>query len=219
MEDTQDRQQRIEEDLSVHPTSNQPQSQLILQPSVVPGKVVIVDDNVNVILPTLDYGYRTTKATWPELVQIINVEKNIPKMSRSEQQQHDYEVFRYHMKRQYISSVDYILISKFVVEAVEAMGDDENEPKMWKASMSLAQIHTPMTVLVPNDFPYYVEDGINHYIYWKLKHPITDHEIENVQEQLRLQFGALDVLYWVNPPALQSLPEIDHVHFLFRTET
>jgi hypothetical protein len=178
-----------------------------------PGTVLITNPNVAISLPTLLYGYRTSKLTWDELISIfrnLGVEqKNLAKMSRSRQQQHDYEVFRHHMKLQYVSSLDFLLISKFGIAA------EKHEGK-WKASQSLACMKDPLTRLVPNDFPYFVEDNIHHFILWKTKEPVSDDEIETVKNELRKDYGAVDILNWVNPPALQSIPEVDHVHFLFQ---
>jgi hypothetical protein len=173
------------------------------------GQYTPLQTEVSVDLPVLKYGYRTTRLTWQELIHIINVEKNIPKLSRSEQQQHDYEVFRCHMKRQYASSADYILISKFGFRAVS-----DGSAHRWKATPSLSEIEIPQKILVRNDFPYYVEEGVSHYVLWKTKEKITKEEIIEAQEQLKTQLEARDILYWTNPPHLQSLPEIDHVHFL-----
>jgi hypothetical protein len=175
------------------------------------GQYTPLQTEVSVDLPVLKYGYRTTRLTWQELIQIINVEKNIPKLSRSEQQQRDYEVFRYHMKRQYASSAEYILISKFGFRAVS-----DGSAHRWKAMPSLSEIEITQKILVRNDFPYYVEEGVSHYVLWKTKEKITKEEIVEAQEQLKTQLEAHDILYWTNPPHLQSLPEIDHVHFLCR---
>eukprot|EP00536_Pseudo-nitzschia_multiseries_P007720 jgi/Psemu1/324891/estExt_fgenesh1_pg.C_1840012 len=196
--------------------------------------VTITDPNVKVILPTLKYGYRTTKANWDELVQIIDVDNDIPRMSRSEAQQHEYEVFRYHMKQQYKSSVDFILISKFGFDAVLPSHDDlapntnhetksttesgsGSEEMKWTAHPCLKDVRTPKTILVKNDFPYCVEDNIVHYVLWKLKEPITQQEIVDARDELRSdKIKALEILQWVNSPSLKSIPEIDHVHFLCR---
>ena len=184
------------------------------------GQVIIVDKHVQVTLPALaKYDYRTTPSSWEELVQIIEVEQDIYKLSRSRQQQHDYEVFRHHMKEQYRSTIDFILISKLGVEAIEDTGDGDTNISMqpkWKAKHSLADMQTPIMKLIPNDFPYFNEDGIEHYIYWKTLKPITDQEIDQQKEVLRERFGASDILFWINPPELRSIPEIDHVHFLLR---
>jgi hypothetical protein len=178
-----------------------------------PGKVVIVNPAVHVTLPRLKYGYRTTKATWPELVQIVNVENDIPKMSRSETQQRDYEIFRFYMNQQFVSSVDYILISKFGFAAVPENSDSEEGCK-WRAKPSISEIVTPQKILVENDYPYYVENNIRHYVLWKTKESISEEEVLRAREELTKKLQAIDILHWVNPPNLQSLPEIDHMHFL-----
>mmetsp|Transcript_4300 Transcript_4300/g.12328 ORF Transcript_4300/g.12328 Transcript_4300/m.12328 type:complete len:209 (-) Transcript_4300:3099-3725(-) len=184
--------------------------------------VTITDPNVKVTLPTLKYGYRTTKSNWDELIQIIEVDYDIPRLSRSRAQQHEYEVFRYHMKQQYRSTVDFILISKFGFDGVlpsvaPNANDEEDLEKKWIAHPCLKDVQTPKTILVKNDFPYSVEDNIVHYVLWKIKEPITQQEILDAREELQSdKIKALEILQWVNPPSLQSIPDIDHVHFLCR---
>ena len=187
------------------------------------GLVKITNPDVKVTLPVLKYGYRTTKASWEELIRIIEVEYDIPKLSRSRAQQHDYEVFRYHMKKQYRSTLDFILISKFGFDAVadgDGDGDgDNNCQQRWKADPCLEDVpkNPQRIILVENDFPYFIEENIVHYVLWKLKEKITPQEISEARERLQSEpVEALELLEWVNPPYLKSIPEIDHVHFLCR---
>mmetsp|Transcript_4049 Transcript_4049/g.10574 ORF Transcript_4049/g.10574 Transcript_4049/m.10574 type:complete len:224 (-) Transcript_4049:143-814(-) len=184
------------------------------------GLVKITDPDVKVTLPILKYGYRTTRASWEELVRTIEVEYDIPKLARSRAQQHDYEVFRYHMKRQYRSTLDYMLISKFGFDAVAV--DDGNRRQRWKTARPRSE-GAPgdlrRVILVENDFPYFVEESIVHYVLWKLDEEITPREISEARERLQSEpVKALELLQWVNPPYLKSIPEIDHVHFLCRLE-
>jgi len=73
-------------------------------------------------------------------------------------------------------------------------------------------------ILIPNDFPYYVEENIVHYVLWKTKIPITEKEIHDARIILEtnISINALEIIHWVNPPNLKSVPDIDHVHFLCR---
>ena len=185
--------------------------------------VTITNPDVEVTLPELGYGYRTTKATWEELVRIIG-ENEIPKLTRSRKQQHLYEVFRFHMKAQYASTLDYILISKFgfakVLSSSPAAADKDGggiQPR-WKADPCLEDDAVgPRLLLAENDFPYCIEDNVVHYVLWKLKEPIVPQEILDARETLQSdKIKALEILEWVNPPNLKSIPEIDHVHFLCR---
>lgn len=180
--------------------------------------VKITNPNVEVTLPVLKYGYRTTKATWEELVQILQVEKDLFKISRSKAQQHEYEVFRYHVKQQYASILDYILVSIFSFEAVPC---ETNGPKR-RAHPRLKDVVTPKILLAENDYPYYLADNVVHFVLWKLKEPLLPQEIQSAREELlsgtKTKRKTLGILQWVNPPNLKSIPEIDHVHFLCKLE-
>jgi hypothetical protein len=92
--------------------------------------------------------------------------------------------------------------------------------------------------LVKNDFPYHTADNVEHWILWKLdrkaaaggKHrdregdaraedgsrsSIAASDLETAKNDLRARLGnVLDVLHWVNPPHLKTVPELDHVHIL-----
>ena len=81
--------------------------------------VIITSRDVPVTMPVLKFGYRTERAGWPELVQIIgNKETEMERISRSEEDQREYEIFRHHLKRQYKSGTDYILITKFKFSSI-----------------------------------------------------------------------------------------------------
>ncbi len=177
--------------------------------------VVITNPNVEITLPVWEFGYRTTKLTWEDLVQIIEVEAKVQKLTRSLTQQREYEVFRHHVKEQYLSMVDYLLISKFDFESIPA---EDGNPKR-KAHPCLQDSKEAKIILVENDFPYFIEDHIVHYVLWKLKEPIAPEEIVDARNKLQSnQIGAVEVLQWTNPPNIKSIPEIDHVHFLCRLE-
>ena len=225
----------------------------------VDDRVTIINRNVIDVtaLPILKYGYRTRKASWNELVQIINIEKDIDKLSRSQLDQYNYEVFRYYMKKQYVSTVDYILISKFNFSSIpvrinktnddgEGVGQEEEEENTTdnhdddNSSSSSNENNFKLRagstaadssiILIPNDFPYYVEDNVVHYVLWKYNNStsnsnnniptsITEKEIEDAKRILEINptINATEILHWINPPHLKSIPEIDHVHFLCKT--
>ena len=89
-----------------------------------------------------------------------------------------------------------------------------------------------------NLFPYHMEKGIEHYVLWKLGGPpgegISKDEIDASISDLLMRIPATprdnkgseskggdmhsDVLFWVNPPSLQSLPNIRHAHVLCLTD-
>ena len=66
-----------------------------------------------IIFPEREYGYRSTKLTWDELKNIILVEYNLAKLSRSLEQQYDYEIFLRSMKNEWKSTYDFMEVSLF----------------------------------------------------------------------------------------------------------
>lgn len=68
--------------------------------------------------------------------------------------------------------------------------------------------------LVLNDFPYYFEENIEHWVYWKLGSTITESEINNTINSFSQDKKYLEISFWINPPHLKSLPDIDHIHFV-----
>ena len=82
------------------------------------------------------------------------------------------------------------------------------------------------TVLSLNDFPYYFDEGIEHWVVWKLGGGISVIEIDNGKMQILTEAGCSNMelindssvfLHWLNPPELKSLPDVDHCHILFRS--
>lgn len=189
-------------------------------------------DEVAITLPHLRYGYRETPLTWKDLHQFIVVEKDVEKMARSVSQQQDYERFKLQLRRKWRSMMDYVLCDKF---DIESMVDPETslryavDRKDLQTSPSAAvavdndydSVKQARLKLTRNDFPYYLDEGIEHWILWKLGgSPISEQEILNAKTKLAARSTEeinMDFLHWINPPHVQSLPGIDHVHILCRT--
>ena len=163
--------------------------------------------------------FPTRRLSWSELVQLILVEKDFGQLRRCRQDEQVYqEYMTNHVRAQYNSVMDFILITKLNVPTIET--DHSNDGK--KRAAPLAQVIKDGEVrqaLVRNDFPYYFATEVEHWILWKLGGGgISTQEIDAAKEDLREKLGddVVDTLHWVNPPALKSIPEIDHVHILIR---
>ncbi len=164
----------------------------------------------DIVLPPLKYGYCETPLLWKEIQQIVLVEQNFDRLTRSASQQREYEMSKRAIQKEWTSMLDYVLCTKFdlpfelnkgLKRAVRSREDDEASPR---------------TALVRNDFPYCFEASVQHWILWKLGGTCTDDDILEAKNELLLksQPPIQDLLHWVNPPRLQSLPGIDHVHIL-----
>lgn len=174
------------------------------------------DDDDDIVLPYREYGYRSEPLTWDELIQIVDKEDNLAKLSRSVEQQKEYIISTREIKRRWRSVYDHILHSKFGFEK-RVVESDAQGPVLWETYPPVSEIKDPRKVLVLNDFPYYNAPGIYHYVLWKIGGNVTDLEIEEAREELCSNLGDVeDLLHWKNPPHLKSLPDIDHIHILCR---
>jgi Protein of unknown function (DUF3605) len=181
------------------------------------------DDHLRIHLPCREYGYRTVPLDWEELTLIINVEQNLAKLSRSVQQQYDYEIYQRDLKKKWQSVIDHILCSKFGSCFQQVTNPDTG---LYCAHPSLAEFTSPdgggvvRKALVRNDFPYYLADNVEHWVLWKLGANCTDQDVDQAKQEIHeKQQNVQDFLYYINPPHLKSLPEIDHVHILCKTAT
>lgn len=166
----------------------------------------------DIVIPEREYGYRKEPFTWKELKYIIEEERNLGKLSRSIQQEREYQIAMKEMRTKWKSVYDSILCKKFGFEKRPFKNETHT---VWEAYPAISEIKEPQKVLVQNDFPYYNGPGIEHYVLWKLCEDITDADIEEAKQQLRQDLGdVVDILWWKNPPHLKSLPDLDHIHIL-----
>lgn len=161
-------------------------------------------------MPQREIGYRTVPLSWQELVHIIQVQKDLKRLSRSVEQEKDYQIYMRDLKQEWESVYDHILHSKFSLEK------RTNSAGKFFAYPPVSEIKETRKCVVPNDFPYYLDDDIEHWVLWKLGGDCTEEDINLAREEIREKTGVTEFLHWINPPHLKSLPEIDHVHFICR---
>ncbi|KAL7561905.1 hypothetical protein ACA910_014278 [Epithemia clementina (nom. ined.)] len=170
------------------------------------------DDDVPIELPVLKYGFRTEPADWPELIQILTVEHDPEKLTRNVDQERRYIIASRKIKSEWRSIVDYILCTKFGFE--KKIDDNSNRCCSYPPLSEFTGIETRLLI---NDFPYCVVENVEHWILWKIGGSCSEADIEAAKRHLMVEIeSAQDVLHWINPPHVQSLPEIDHVHILVR---
>ncbi len=156
--------------------------------------------------------YRTTAYTWDELCDMI-ARHDLAALRRSARQHEEYEQYRVELRKTWKSVYDFVLCSKFQYTRC-IMAKDETK---WEAVVP-TMMGESRTSLVPNDFPYYIAEHIEHWVLWKLGGDVTEADIEQAKQDLKLiedsKRGVKASLHWINPPHLRSLPEIDHAHIL-----
>jgi Protein of unknown function (DUF3605) len=176
-------------------------------------------------LPILKYGYCTKPLQWDEIVDIIYEQRDLPKMSRSRQQQFDYELFKRNTLLQWKSMTDFVLCTKFSNIFTKKIVDNSEHGPRFVADPPIDRLPPGLTLnkLVKNDFPYYMADGIEHWVLWKLGSDcsITDQDIQKAKENLsdRLQTEGVGMIHWINPFHLKSVPLIEHAHILGKVKS
>jgi len=195
---------------------------------------------------SLIHRQRQTPLSWDELQNIIIVVKDLSLLARSKEQTNTYRKCRATINNEWVSIYDYLLCTKFGFDYAEDNEADTdissptyNQQQRKKRSNPTFQEYLqqhesstqPQLKLCLNDFPYYFEPNIHHYVLWKLGGVVTADEITQAKKDIlqKCQSHALveedeDVannnevfLHWINPPHLKSLPGIDHVHILYRS--
>jgi len=73
---------------------------------------------------------------------------------------------------------------------------------------------TKKLVYMVNDFPYFVESGIEHGIVWSTGKLCKDEMLALLDEKL----PGKEKLYFINPPSLQSITEVEHAHVFSRNK-
>jgi hypothetical protein len=178
------------------------------------------DGETSVPIPSRKHGYRTLPFSWSELQEIVVEEQDLARLSRSIQQEETYQRYRQDLLQEYRSVYDHILHSKFGF--VKKFNRDSQRMEAQQPDETDDDSSTEMMIrlaLLPNDFPYYTQTGIEHWVLWKLNGSITEEDIDEAKKDLRNRLGDIvGFIHWENPPHLKSLPDIDHVHILARRE-
>ena len=178
---------------------------------------------------------RCNPLTWSELQSIIGANE-LHKLARSEDQKLTYQKARLKIKSEWESIYDYILCAKFNFpinnDDVHNSEKKRSKPTMeeWRSMLKKsgndkAADDNTRIVLSPNDFPYYFDQGIEHWLVWKLGGEINIDEIDSGKmdilkkaccSNMELIHDRSVFLHFFNPPSLKSLPDVEHVHILFR---
>jgi len=160
--------------------------------------------------------YTTSPLTWARAAKVVG-ERDFqsfapPQGGRSQQMQADYDGWRLHgALAGYVSISDFIKIERLGLASAEEadgrLGCAEPEPFPRKV------------IWWPNDFPYFVEPGIEHHVIWVSGFagaPLETHPEIAAELERQRPAGSWEVLFWENPTELRSIPEVRHVQVLSR---
>lgn len=159
---------------------------------------------------------------WNELRQII-ASNELSLLTRSPTQLHDYQVWKQETLKLYGSIEQYMLQVRL----------QWSRPLISTSPKSTAFTGPSDWKCLINDFPYGLEPGISHLVVWsKIKLPINRRDpeelsseaidiVESFIERFFIKQGQVekdDLLYFVNPPSLKSIGNLEHFHVLLRNQ-
>ncbi len=147
---------------------------------------------------------------WAQVVEFVQTDR-LPELRRSVEQEAQMQAFNAALKTEWATTVDYILHRQFGLQAT-ATGPDG---KLQVGRETIAAAGT-CTALALNDFPYYYESGIMHYVLWKIGGDVTSDDMATARQTLLANGGAC--VCFINPPHLRSIPGIAHGHLLLNVD-
>jgi hypothetical protein len=100
-------------------------------------------------------------------------------------------------------------------DTLSAYGSIENNLLSTKLNFKpIVDEHCPPVIILPNDFPYSVAEGISHILLWS-QIPLARDYIEDILET-NYSHTLYEWVYFVNPPEIQSVRKLPHVHVFMR---
>jgi hypothetical protein len=129
-----------------------------------------------------------TALSWSTLRSII-LSSDLVKLARSEEQKLTYRRGRDTIHSEWDSIYDYLLCKKFGFNEIsnESTSKKRSDPTFdtLKSQWDKEPNNSYRMVLCLNDYPYYLEPGIEHWILWKLGgQDVTDDEIDRAKLKL-----------------------------------
>lgn len=165
-------------------------------------------------------AFHSQPLDWKQLKDIVN-KKEFYSLTRSIDDEKVYFLYKEHVKRTWKSLYHHVLHHKFQLDKKRI---HESMDRRWEVVVqNINQENHTQIRLLPNDFPYFLSNKIEHWCLWKLKENVTDDDVNVAKEQLVSMTSSshgtiIDFISWINPTYLKSVPDIDHAHILVLRE-
>jgi len=179
--------------------------------------------------------------TWEELIHFLSINE-LEHFGRYQELYEQYMQKMKNIKEEYVAVSDYVKhkILNFNVQTsqehnnklvsvppptllavssanptnVNNNNNNENEnAKITKEAEDLPVI----LKFVPNDFPYWFEPDVEHWIIWSYPRALNNNEIlATIESKFGEDLNAIEYVYWRNPTILQSIKDLEHYHVVWR---
>ncbi|KAK3279571.1 hypothetical protein CYMTET_8372 [Cymbomonas tetramitiformis] len=119
----------------------------------------------------------------------------------------DYRAQLEQLKEKYHTVGDLMLSTIFGFE-LRAHSESGKLEAVWPSPV------IPMTVWKLNDFPYALEDGLEHHCLWSTEFVTEQHVLDAIEKE-RVGY---DCVHWINPSHLKSIGNVHHAHIISRKQ-
>ena len=163
----------------------------------------------------------SVKMSFDVLKEIIAANK-LHILGRSFEQHRKYKTFMDQVKLEWSCGSDFVLSERLGVPC--CVGTDGKKTVIRSEMLADARYNGKL-FLIENDFPYNFESDMKHFCLWKIGSEINvggdSCEIRGEMEKVGYPFSHLNDTwcYYINPPNLKSIHDIDHAHIIMRVHT
>lgn len=154
-------------------------------------------------------GLLCTVATWADLREIV-ASGRLSKLGRRPSDLDEYNAFKAQVADDWASLEDYTICRVFGVASV-------SDGRKLRASRPVAS-EPPRMVWRLNDFPYETPEDVRHFVVWCTRFELLT-EANVLQYAFENCGRGYDLVCWINPGHLKSLPTIPHAHVFVRPGT
>ncbi|KAJ2500111.1 hypothetical protein GGH96_002980 [Coemansia sp. RSA 1972] len=191
-----------------------PSSYGLLSPPDSPAPGVVAKDTEDVVEVTDAMTARATRLSipvpveWPQFKRLVDA-KDLQPLGRSFPMQITYEQHKVRMERRFGSIATYLtnhVLADLIAET-NAPGFDPHAP-----------LEVSDFVFRANDFPYFLGDGVEHWVMWCKKRLEPGFEPPTPAiDAIEARFGqCVEWRYFVNPVHRQSVPQLSHAHVFIK---
>lgn len=157
--------------------------------------------------PLLSPQYLETPLPWDIVVEAVSTgDMDCIGGGRSKAQVEDYKAYRDQLLMEWTSVGEYMKTEIFGFSTVVEDGKR-------KSNAPLGAVHR--VVWRENEFPYFLPADIEHHCIWSHPKELSVPQIEEVLRRQRPD-NEFEYVWFVNPPHLKSVPDVDHAHVLSR---
>jgi hypothetical protein len=141
-------------------------------------------------------------------IQTLIHQNQLSQLGRNPEQEKLYQRKKIERGNLWESIGDCILHDKFKLDYVINNSGKRIIPR------PLPEWTTGLIRTVPNDFPYNFQEDVVHLVLWKIGDPVYENDILKALQELKKTYAFNESCYFINPPHLKSILDIDHAHLI-----